>query len=113
MTPWEDDDWAWYVVAHHRALTSEEIAEVMGISDTRVQQIELVALGKLRDGLEAILAAHPDRKPEQTPELIRGMFTLYDRHRHAEREERENQEIEKAVRGAREEAAKAIQAGST
>lgn len=81
--PWEEDDWAWYVVAHQKSLTSEKVAAIMGISSTRVEQIENVALDKLRAGLDEIVSARPDfiAGVELTPEFIRGIFTLYDRHR--------------------------------
>jgi transcriptional regulator with XRE-family HTH domain len=51
--PWEDDDWSWYVVAHHPdGLTTEQVGDVMGISAERVRQIEAHALATMRERLE-------------------------------------------------------------
>lgn len=50
--PWDDDDYAWYVVAHHPdGLSLEQVAALMGVTDERVRQIEQEAFAKLREML--------------------------------------------------------------
>lgn len=107
VLPWEEDDWAWYVVAHQGALTLDRIADLMGLDEKRVRQIEAKVIEKLRVGLEASLQ-HADRRVELTPEFIRGIFTLYDRHRHDERRRREKTATVSAVRKGKPEQAGSI-----
>jgi len=49
VTPWEEDDRCWYVVAHHPGgLTLRQIGDIVGLTRERVRQIEAMALHKLR-----------------------------------------------------------------
>lgn len=115
LLPWEEDDWAWYLVSHHVGMSSDQVAEVMGLSEVRVRQIEATVLEKLRAGIEDSLR-DAERHIELTPDFIRGIFTLYDRHRYEEQLKCEARTIVRAA-GGREAALAALaqpeQAGST
>lgn len=73
---WEDDDHAWYVVAHHpEGLTLEQIGAVMGLSDERVRQIVEEALEKLRQLAEIraeMLARKGECESMELSDLLRG-----------------------------------------
>lgn len=90
VTPWEYDDHAWYLTSVHRGLSCRQVAELMGISKTRVQQIEVEAVEKLRLGLADVFARlGMDSELEPDADLILGIFALHDRRRHEEALERE------------------------
>lgn len=98
LTPWQDDDAAWFATSvHPGGLTLEQVATLMGISPTRVCQIEVEAIEKLRIGLEAafdeleldidIERAERELGIVLEPEdFLLGMFELLDSHRRAESE---------------------------
>jgi transcriptional regulator with XRE-family HTH domain len=92
LTPWTDDDAAWFVTSvHPGGLTQEQVAAAMGISRVRVSHLECEALEKLRIGFAAILAQFPLSALElelgialEPEDCLLGMFELFDRHRRAE-----------------------------
>jgi transcriptional regulator with XRE-family HTH domain len=54
---WEDDDWCWFVVAHHPdGLTHDQISALTGWSPNHVDQLERSALAKLARHKEALEA---------------------------------------------------------
>ncbi len=101
VLPWEYDDYAWYVTSVHAGLTSEQVAELIGISNTRVQQLEIEALEKLSLGFAEVLrelGIDPDDLPA---DFLRAAFALHDRRRLDEALAREREVTEPNCTGPR------------
>ncbi len=65
--PWDEDDHAWYVVAHHPdGLSLEQVAALMGVTDERVRQIEQEAFAKIRE----MLADPSGERPQWVIDVI-------------------------------------------
>ena len=86
VTPWEDDDRAWYAVAHQGELEPGQVAELLGVSVDLVRDIEESALRKL--------SALPDELTG--PQLARA-FAVYDQERHRARDESERARVEQLM----------------